>query len=163
MRFLGIALLASAVVSACGSGDKTASTDSPQATTPAATPPAAVATATMAPITGKTHEVKMVQVPTGYEFQPTELTIAVGDGVKFIAVSGNPHNVSFDAAEVPEASRAQLNANFDPATASELTSTYVMNPNDAITVSFANIPPGVYTAKCPIHMSMNMITKITVK
>lgn len=165
MRFLGIALLASAVVSACGKKDNQVSTtDTGTKAPPAATTtPPAGATATRAPITGKTHEIKMVQVPTGFEFQPKELTINVGDGIKFIGVSGNPHNVAFTPEEVPEAARAQLNANFDPATQTELSSAYLMTPNDAVTVSFANIPPGTYTVKCTPHMSVNMTAKITVK
>jgi plastocyanin len=163
MRFLGIALLASAVVSACGGGEQSKTTDSPAATPPAATTPPAGGTATKAPITGKTVEVKMVQVPTGYEFDPKQITINVGDGVKFIGVSGNPHNVAFTASEVPEAARAQLNANFDPPTQSELSGTFLMTANDAQTVSFANIPPGTYTAKCTPHMNVNMIMTITVK
>jgi plastocyanin len=105
----------------------------------------------------------MVATPTGFEFQPNALTISAGDGIKFVAVSGNPHNVAFDAAAVPEAARAQLNANFDPPTQSELSSQYVMGVNEAITVSFANIPPGTYIAKCTPHMTVNMIATITVK
>jgi plastocyanin len=162
MRFLGIALIASAVVSACG-GEKTANTDTTTAAPPAATTPPAGATATKAPITGKTVEVKMVQTPTGYAFEPKEITISAGDGIKFIGVSGNPHNVAFDAASLPEAVRAQLNANFDPPTQSELSGQYLMTANEAQTISFANIPPGVYTAKCTPHMNVNMIATITVK
>jgi plastocyanin len=162
MRFLGIALLASAAVSACGKTEKTGGTDTTTQAPPAVAPPAG-GTATKAPITGKTHEIKMVATPTGFAFEPAALTINAGDGIKFIAVSGNPHNVAFDPAAVPAAARAQLNANFDPPTQSELSSMYLMGANEAVTVSFANIPPGTYIAQCTPHMSVNMIATITVK
>src|SRR5215218_782553 len=104
MRFYGIALLASAaVLGACGGENKPA-TDSaataatPSATTPAATTPAptpAAGAVAAAPATGTTHEVKMIGDASGYKFEPATTTVKQGDAVKFVMVSGGPHNVAF--------------------------------------------------------------------
>ena len=167
MRFLGFAVVTGAAIllGACG-GDKAATTDS--AAAPAAAPaeaaPAAAAPAAgaMAPITGTTHEVKMIGDGTGYRFEPANLTIATGDGVKFILVSGGPHNVAFDPAAVPAASKAQLSANM-PEQAGELSGKMMLNANETYTISFAGIPAGTYDFHCTPHLAMNMKVKITVK
>ncbi|MEP6507123.1 MAG: plastocyanin/azurin family copper-binding protein, partial [Gemmatimonadales bacterium] len=107
MRFYGLALAASAVVlGACAGGDKNAgdtsavavdTTAAPAAMAPAAMAPAGGAVA-MAPITGTTHEVKMIGDATGYKFEPANITVKAGDGIKFTVVGGGPHNVAFDPA-----------------------------------------------------------------
>ena len=99
MRFYGFALTASALaVLACGGGEKNVDSVAVD-TTPAVTPtpsPSTPATGTAAPITGTTHEVRMTGDATGYQFVPAAITIKAGDGIKFIAVSGFPHNVAAD-------------------------------------------------------------------
>ncbi len=175
MRFYGIALLASTVVlGACG-GEK-AATDTaaanaaaaaattPAAATPAATTPAATpaaGAAAPAPATGKTHEVKMVGDASGYKFVPAELTVKQGDAVKFIMVSGGPHNVSFQNV-TNAAAKAQLDANMSGAKMGELSSPMLMQPNEAYTVSFANVAAGKYDFICTPHAAMNMKGAITV-
>jgi plastocyanin len=168
MRFYGLALLASAaLLSACGGGDKGAADTSKAAPTPAATTPAA-APAAAAPgvpkieATGKTHEVKMVGDEKGYRFEPAELTIKAGDAVKFIMVTGGPHNVAFDPTTVPAESKAQLDGNMDQKMA-ELSSPLLMNPNEAYTLSFGGIKPGKYPFHCTPHLAMNMKGVITVQ
>jgi plastocyanin len=171
MRFYGIALLASAaVLGACGGENKPA-TDSaattpaatPSATTPAATTPApATGTAAAAPATGTTHEVKMIGDATGYKFDPANLTVKAGDAVKFIMVSGGPHNVSFQ--NVTDATAAaQLDANMPGAKIGPMASPMVMQPNEAYTISFGNIPAGTYNYICTPHAAMNMKGSITVQ
>src|SRR6478736_8205842 len=64
------------------------------AAAPAAAAPAAGAVAA-APATGATHEVKMIGDATGYKFDPANITVKQGDAVKFVMVSGGPHNVTF--------------------------------------------------------------------
>ena len=122
MRFYGIALLAgTALLGACG-GEK-AATDTaaanaaaasattpaatPAATTPAAAAPAAAGAVAAAPATGATHEIKMIGDQTGYKFEPANTTIKQGDAVKFIMVSGGPHNVAF-LGVTDAAAKAQL-------------------------------------------------------
>ena len=167
MRFLGFAVLTSVVVlGACGGGDKAATTDTTTAAvTPAATdtpPPAAAAAGTMMPITGTTHEVKMYGDATGYRFEPAELTIKAGDGVKFITVNGAPHNVFFDAAAIPAAGKAQLDANM-PEKMMELTGKMLAAEGESYTISFAGVAAGEYVVSCTPHMAMNMKGKIIVQ
>jgi len=166
-------LAASAVVlGACGGGEKkgadtTVTTDSVSTTTTAATTPSssaapAAGAATAAPITGKTYDVKMLMDDKGYRFDPATLTVKAGDGIKFINVSGGPHNVSIDPASVPADVRPQLAANF-PNPTSEMSSPMLVNPNDSYTVSFGNVKPGTYEVHCTPHMAMNMKMSVTVQ
>ena len=167
MRYFALAFVASALV-ACGGGEKaadsTAAADSASAAAAAAPAPQATAagTATAAPATGTIHEVKMVGDDKGYRFEPAELTVKAGDGVKFIMVSGGPHNVAFEEAGIPGGASAQLSANIENA-AAPLTSQMLVNPNEAINVSFANVPAGTYNFNCTPHLAMGMKGKITVQ
>jgi plastocyanin len=168
MRFNGLALLAGAMaIVACSGGDKGAANTAQQNDTAAA--PATVNTATtttssttvaMAPITGKTWEVKMVGDGQTYKFEPANLTIKEGDGVKYVMVSGGPHNVAF--LNGPDAAKPQLMANM-PNQMKELTSPMMMNPNETYTVSFAKVPPGVYNYHCEPHAALGMKGSITVQ
>jgi len=182
MRFHGIALLASAtILGACG-GEKTpaadtaatAATPAPAATTTPSTDSAAAATAApatgapaagaaaAAPATGQTHEVKMIGDATGYKFEPANLTVKQGDAVKFVMVSGGPHNVTFQNVTDPTA-KAQLDANMPGQKMGELAGPMVMQPNEAYVVSFAKVPAGKYDYICTPHAAMNMKGTITVQ
>jgi len=168
MRFLGFAVVSSAIVlGACsGGGEKAADTAAPAAspdtaataaaTTPAATPGAA------APITGTTHEVKMVGDDKGYRFEPADIKVKAGDGIKFTMISGGPHNVAFDPATIPADVKPQLSANM-PNQQGELSSPMFMNPNESYTISFANVKPGQYPYHCTPHLAMGMKGTITVE
>ena len=186
MRFHGIALLASAtILGACGGSDKPAATDttaataatsapaattppadsSATATTPAATGAAATPTAgaaTAAPATGTTHEVKMIGDASGYRFDPANVTVKQGDAVKFVMVSGGPHNVTFQNV-TDAAAKAQLDANMPGQKMGELTGPMVMQPNEAYVISFAKVPAGKYDFVCTPHAAMNMKGSITVQ
>ena len=166
MRFNKFALVSSVfVLMACGgSSEKTADTTATAtadasagaAATPAATPGA------MAPITGTTHEVKMVgDAATGYKFVPENLTIKAGDGVKWTMVSGGPHNVAFQ--NVPAAAKPQLMANMTDQSSGELSSKMFMQPNESMTISFANVAAGKYDYVCTPHLAMGMKGSITVQ
>ena len=117
-----------------------------------------------APITGQTVEVKMLQDSSGnYRFEPSDITIKAGDGVKFVMVTGGTaHNVAFDPAQIPPAARAQLSANM-PQQVSELSSPMMMNPNETYTISFGRMPPGTYQYHCTPHLTMGMKGTITVQ
>jgi plastocyanin len=169
MKLIVVAGLAGAtVIAACG-GDKYGGTDSA-----AATPTPAAATASSpsggaaegesaAPITGQTIEVKMLQDTQGnYRFDPADLTIKTGDGIKFTMVSGGPHNVAFDPTQIPAAAKAQLSANMQQQV-SELSSPMMMNPNETYTISFGKIPPGKYPYHCTPHLALGMKGTITVQ
>lgn len=167
MRLQALALLASvAIVGACGGGeakknDTTAAVPAPSTPAPAAPAPAAGAVAKV-PATGQTVTIKMIGDDKGYRFDPANVTIKTGDAVKFVMVSGGPHNVSFDPATVPADSKAQLDANMDQKMA-ELMSPNMMNPNEEYTISFGGVKPGKYDFHCTPHLAMGMKGTITVQ
>ena len=170
MRFYGIALAASAVVlGACAGGDNNAADTSTVAIdTSASVAPAAPSTAapagaaSMAAITGTTHEVNMVGDAQGYRFEPANITVKAGDGIKFTMVSGGPHNVAFDPATIPDDVEAQLDANISEKMGT-LSSAMKMNAGESITVSFANIKAGKYPYNCTPHVALGMKGEITVQ
>ena len=172
MRFYGLTLaLSAAVLSACAGGDQSnadtvavATDTAAVAATPAPAPAGTPAVAgTMAAITGTTHEVKMVGDAKGYRFEPANITVKAGDGIKFTVVSGGPHNVAFDPATVPADVKAQLDANMGAEKMGELSSAMKMNAGEAITISFANIKAGTYPFNCTPHLAMGMKGVITVQ
>ena len=170
MKLYALALLSSAaLISACGGEKKAADTAAaaPAAATPAATTPAAAAPAAgavaAAPITGKTIEVKMIGDASGYKFEPANITIKKGDGIKFINVSGGPHNVAF--LNVTDAGAAgQIDANM-PGTdkLGPMSSHLLTQPNDSYIVSFGNVAAGTYDFTCTPHAAMNMKGSIKVE
>jgi plastocyanin len=170
MKFSGFLMVAGAsfALAACGGGDKAAATDSAAAPAPEATPAttpavdsaaAAPAAGAAAAITGTTHVVKM----TGdYKFEPADITIKAGDGIKFVLVAGGPHNIAFDAATLPAAVAAQLKANM-PEQMADLSGKMLINPNEEYTISFAGVAPGTYEYNCTPHLAMGMKAKVTVQ
>ncbi len=116
----------------------------------------------MAPITGTTHAVKMIGDEKGFRFEPANITVKQGDGIKFTMVSGGPHNVAFDAATVPANVKSQLMANM-PNQVSEMSSPMMMNANESYTISFANVNVGKYDYVCTPHVAMGMKGTITVQ
>jgi|SRR5689334_14437766 len=169
MKCFMLRAFASAVLLAACSRDKskTGTDSAATASTPAAATPSASTNATnseaAAPITGQTIEVKMLQDTQGnYRFDPADITIKSGDGVKFTMVSGGPHNVAFDPTQIPAAAKAQLSANMQQQV-SELSSPMMMNPNETYTISFGKMPPGQYTYHCTPHLALGMKGTITVQ
>ena len=171
MRFYGFAVAVAAIaLGACAGGEKKpgdtthvavdTTAASTTTTTSTTTPGGAVA---IAPITGKTIEVKMYGDAKGYRFEPANFTVKQGDGAKFVVVSGPPHNVAFDPATIPADVRAQLDANMGTDKMGELSSNMKMNPGESVTISFGNIKPGQYPYHCTPHLALNMKGAITVQ
>jgi plastocyanin len=165
MRFNGQVLIAAiAALSACGGGGEKAATDTSAAGTPAAGAPAggapAGAAGAMAPVTGTWHEVKMLGDEKGYKFDPVDVVIKAGDGVRWVMVSGGPHNVAFQ--NVTGAARTQLAANM-PNQISDLSSPMLLNPNEKYEMSFAKVPAGKYEYICTPHIATNMRGSVTVQ
>jgi plastocyanin len=166
MRFLGFAVVTGAAImlGACGGGD-TATADSAAAgasAAAAAAPAAAAPAAAAAPITGTTHEINMVGDEKGYRFEPAEITIKAGDGIKFNMISGGPHNVAFDPATLPAAAKSALLANM-PEQMGELSGKMMLNAGESYTISFAGVPAGTYDFNCTPHLAMNMKGKVTIQ
>ena len=168
MRFNALALAASAIVlGACGGGGEAGTVDSPNAgganaTGGAAAGGAATGTATAMPITGTTHEVKMLLDGNSYRFDPANIEVKQGDGIRFTTVSGQPHNFGFDPANIPDDVEAQIRANMPPGSV-ELESPYQNAPGESHTFSLAGVKPGEYPYHCQPHLALGMTGKITVK
>jgi plastocyanin len=168
MRFYGLALLASAaVLGACGGGGENKAADTTgKGAAPAApaNPSAAGPTSTVPKVaaTGATKEIKMIGDDKGYRFEPADVTIKSGDALKFVMVTGGPHNIVFDGETMAPDVKAQLDANMDQKLA-ELSSPMLMNPNEAYVISFGGVKPGKYTFHCTPHLAMNMKGSVTVQ
>ena len=172
MRFYGFAVAVGAIaLGACAGGEKkpadtthvAVDTTAASTTTTTGTTTTTSGAGTMAPITGKTHEVKMLGDAKGYRFEPANLTVKQGDGIKFVIVGGGPHNVAFDPATIPADVKGQLDANMGTDKMGELSSNMKMNPGESVTVSFGNIKPGQYPYHCTPHLALNMKGVITVQ
>lgn len=153
---------AAIVFGACGGGDTAATTDSVPAAAATPAPEAAAPAAAAAPITGTIHEVKMLGDEKGYRYEPADITIKAGDGIKFIMVSGGPHNVAFDPATLPAEAKTALLANM-PEQMGELSGKMLLNPDESYTISFAGVPAGTYEFVCTPHLAMNMKGKVTIQ
>lgn len=165
MRFNGLVLVAAvAALSACGGGEKAPSDTSAAgqpamgATTGAA--PGAATGAAAAPVTGTWHEVTMLGDEKGYRFDPVDITVKAGDGIRWVFVSGGPHNVAFQ--NVPADARAALSANM-PNQLTDLSSPMMLNPDEKYEVSFAGVKPGKYEYICTPHIANNMRGSVTVR
>ncbi len=155
MRYTGLVLLMSAVVlNACAGGDKPKPADSPAAAVPSGP-------ATAMPITGDTVTVRMTGAGTAFSFEPADITVKAGGGIKFISVAGFPHNVRFPETGLPADVKAQLLANM-PNQFLPLQSGALMQ-NESYVVSFAGVKPGKYVVDCPLHLAFNMKGTVTVQ
>lgn len=173
MRFYGLAVAVGVItLGACAGGEKKPADTTHVAVDTSATTTTTTASSTtgatggavaMAPITGTTKTVNMVGDAKGYRFEPANFTIKQGDGVKFVVVSGGPHNVAFDSATIPPDVKAQLDANMGTDKMGELSSSMKMNPGESVTVSFGKIKPGQYPYHCVPHLALNMKGVITVQ
>jgi len=175
MRFYGLAVAVGVItLGACAGGEKkpadtthvavdTSSTTTTTTGSSSATTGATGGAVAMAPITGTTKTVNMVGDAKGFRFEPANFTIKQGDGVKFVVVSGGPHNVAFDPATIPSDVKGQLDANMGTDKMGELSSNLKMNAGESVTVSFGNIKPGQYPYHCVPHLALNMKGVITVQ
>jgi len=161
MRLTLLTTLVAFGVVACGSEKKPATAQA-EAATPA--PPAPTASAAPAPAVetaGSVVEVKMTgDGTTKAAFEPATLTIKPGTTVRFINVSGGPHNVAFFADSIPKGGAEALKKGMANAM-SDLTGPFLTQPNEKYDISFAGAPAGTYKGYCMPHVAFNM--KITIK
>jgi plastocyanin len=113
-------------------------------------------------ISRSVHVVKMIGDQKGFRFTPARLTIESGDAVKFVLISGAPHNVAFDAESIPAEAKERLAANMADDTGS-LTGDLKTSPGDTFTVSFRNVKPGKYPYYCVPHRAVGMTGVIIVR
>jgi len=143
---------------ACGGGERPdAASAGPQETATPALKPAPVPQAT-----GTVRDVQMLMTPDGhFVFQPADLTIVVGDRVRWTNVSGGPHNVAFHPDKIPSGAKALLNAAMRERM-SDLTGKLLIQPNATYEISFVGLPPGQYQYYCTPHEMLGMTGTITV-
>lgn len=177
MRFYGFAVAVGVItLGACAGGEKppsdtthvavdtsAATTTTTNTTTGGATTSGATGAVAAAPITGTTKTVNMVGDAKGYRFEPANITVKQGDGIKFVVVSGGPHNVAFDPATIPADVKSQLDANMGTEKMGELSSALKTNNGESVTISFAKIKPGQYPYHCTPHLALGMKGVITVQ
>jgi len=95
-------------------------------------------------------------------YEPKNITINRGDVIRFVNVSGGPHNVAFDPSAIPAAGTGPLRAAM-PNQTGQFTGPLVTAPNAAYTISFANVPTGTYPYYCTPHLGLGMTGVITIK
>jgi plastocyanin len=163
------------LLAACGRGDRapadSATADSRSASaapstaaapTPDAPPPQIdVVPGTAAPITGAVHEVQMIGDAKGYRFEPSHITARAGDAVKFVVVSGGPHEIAFDLDKVPAESRSQLEFNMPNSANGK--SPLLSGSREAWTVSLGALKPGLYPFVSTPRLPQGMKGEIEVR
>lgn len=113
---------------------------------------------------GAVVEVRMTgDGTTTAAFEPAAITIAPGTTVRFINVSGGPHNVAFWADSIPAGAADLLNAAM-PNRMDNLSGPFATAPNEIYEITFpANAPTGAYGTYCLPHLALGMTMKITVQ
>ena len=160
MRFTLFTTLAAFAVVACG-GDKKSAASEAEAATPA--PAGAPAVTSAAEPTGAVVEVKMTGNGTSVAaFEPNKLSIKAGTTVRFIYVSGGPHNIAFYGDSVPKGGADVLKKGM-PNAMGDLLGPFLTQPNEKYDVTFAGAPAGVYKGYCLPHVALGMHITVTVQ
>jgi plastocyanin len=161
MRLTALTMLLALAAGACGGGSK------PNASQAAAAVPAA-ANAAAEPAAPATDAAVVVEVKmtgngtTKAAFEPAALTIKPGTTVRFVNVSGGPHNVAFYADSIPKGGADALKKGM-PNPMGDLTGPFLTQPNEKYDVAFTGAPAGVYKGYCMPHVALGMHITITVQ
>src|SRR5437867_12442033 len=160
MRLTALTLLLAVGAVACGGGNKPDASQAAAAvpaTANAAAAPAAPATAAVV------VEVKMTgNGTTKAAFEPATLALKTGTTVRFINVSGGPHNVAFYGDSIPKGAADALKKGM-PNPMGDLTGPFLTQPNEKYDVSFAGAPADVYKGYCMPHVALGMHITITMQ
>ena len=160
MRFTQFSTLVAFAVVACGGEKKSAASEAEAATPAPANTSAAAASTEPA---GAVVEVKMTGNGTSLAaFEPNKLTIKTGTTIRFINVSGGPHNVAFYGDSVPKGGADALKKGM-PNAMGDLMGPFLTQPNEKYDVAFAGAPAGVYKGYCLPHVALGMHITITVQ
>jgi len=158
MRFALLTTVVALGALACGGNKGDQNQTQTQAAPPA--PPAGTAPATP---TGPVTEVKMTGNGTSVAaFEPSKVTVKTGTTVRFINVSGGPHNVAFYSDSIPKGGADALKKGM-PNPMGDLTGPFLTQPNEKYDVSFTGAPAGVYKGYCLPHVALGMKIAITVQ
>ena len=143
---------------ACGDDDQIVQRVRP----PDARPPAA---ASLAERSGTVHEVQMVgSIAIGFRFEPADLTIKVGDTVRWINGSGFPHNVAFYADRIPRGAMGVIESVM-PAEGKlgSMIGRIVSELGDVFEMDFVNAPLGEYHYFCVVQEAIGMVGTLIIE
>ncbi len=163
MRLISLSTIVAFGALACGEKKSEASQAvAAQPAAAAAQPAPAPSAAPAAPAApAAVVEVKMTgNGTTKAAFEPSTLTIKSGTTVRFINVTGGPHNVAFYGDSIPAGAAAALKTGM-PNPMGDLTGPFLTQPNEKYDVSFAGAPKGTYKGYCLPHVALGM--KLTIK
>lgn len=121
----------------------------------AANQPAAQPEAAAAQTAGPVVEVNMTGVGNVFKFEPDVIHAAAGATVRFINVSGGPHNVTFYSDSIPAGTADKLNAAMANRM-DNLSGPFLINANDHYDISLAGLPAGTYKGFCTPHQALGM-------
>lgn len=115
--------------------------------------------------TATVHEVQMVLNDAGeYRYVPDELTIKVGDTVRWINASGGPHNVQFKDGDTPLPGGAQeFLTGAMKNTIGPMMGQLLVAPNAVYEIDFTGAPVGEYYYVCTPHEPLGMVATLTVE
>jgi plastocyanin len=109
----------------------------------------------------KTVEIKMMNDNNEVRFEPKDVTVIVGDTIKWSLVGGR-HNVEFWPDSVPAAAVPLLRAAMKD-TVAPLQSPRLGTAGESYSVVFTGFPKGVYKYFCRPHLMRMMMGTITVE
>ena len=108
-----------------------------------------------APASAETYTIKMGADNGMLAFEPANVTVKSGDVVQWVNNKLPPHNIVFDAANVPTKS-ADL--------AKELSHPQLLyTAGEEVKLEIKDLPAGTYTYYCQPHRGAGMVGKITVE
>jgi plastocyanin len=148
---------------ACGGGEQGAQEEAQAAAQPSQ--PAAPAAQPAGGGTGTVHTVEMLLTNDGqYVYRPASLTIRVGDTVRWLNVSGFPHNVAFYQDQIPQGAAQFLSAAM-PAEGKlgPMSGRLMTQPNETYEITFSGAPTGTYNYFCTPHEALGMKGTLTIQ
>jgi len=161
MRWTVLSTLVVFGVAACG-GEKKGDASQSAAVATANAAPAPAAATVEAATPAAVVEVKMTGDGTSKAaFEPAALTVKTGSVVRFINVSGGPHDIAFYTDSVPKGAVDALKKGMANMMG-DLVGPFLTQPNEHYDVSFAGAPAGKYRGYCLPHVALGMHITITV-
>ena len=103
-------------------------------------------------------------IQLGYRFEPADLTIKVGDTVRWINGSGVPHNVAFYADRIPLGAMTVIESVM-PAEGKlgPMVGRIVSEQGDFFEMDFVNAPLGTYHYFCVVQEAIGMVGTLTIE
>ncbi|HMA45553.1 MAG TPA: plastocyanin/azurin family copper-binding protein [Gemmatimonadales bacterium] len=120
-----------------------------------ASQPAAQPEAAAAQPAGQVVQVNMTGTGNVFKFEPDVIHAPAGATVRFINVSGGPHNVTFYSDSIPAGTADKLNAAMANRM-DNLSGPFLINANDHYDISLAGLPAGTYKGYCTPHQALGM-------